>query len=120
MAKIQSVRDLRVWQKAMDLAVQVYRLTARFPRDETYRLTAQLTRAAASIPANIAEGFRKRGKADKARFFNIAEGSLEEVHYYLILISDLGYAHCTRLMDDLHEVSRLLRAYSQKLLASSF
>ena len=91
-----------------------------FPKSEMYGLTAQLRRAAVSIPANIAEGFRKRGRADKARFYNIADGSLEEVHYYLILASDLGYADCTRLMDELHDVSRLLRAYTRKILTSSF
>ena len=112
-------RDLVVWQKAHQLVLDVYRISQGFPRAEVYGLTAQMRRAAVSIPANIAEGFRKRGKADKARFFNTAEGSLEEVHYYLILASDLGYADCTRLMDSVHQVSRLLRGYSRKLLASS-
>ena len=112
-------RDLVVWQKAHQLVLDVYRISQGFPRAEVYGLTAQMRRAAVSIPANIAEGFRKRGKADKARFFNTAEGSLEEVHYYLILASDLGYADCTRLMDSVHPVSRLLRGYSRKLLASS-
>ena len=112
-------RDLLVWQKAHRLVLEVYRISQEFPKPEMYGLTAQLRRAAVSIPANIAEGFRKRGQADKARFFNIAEGSLEEVHYYLILASDLGYADCTHLVDCLHDVSRLLRAYTGKLLAPS-
>jgi four helix bundle protein len=68
----------------------VYALTATFPRQETYGLVAQLRRAAISIPANIAEGFRRRGRADKARFMNIGEGSIEECGYYLILAQDLG------------------------------
>ena len=115
----RDLRDLVVWRKSHELVLEVYRVTQEFPRCELYGLTAQLRRAAVSVPANIAEGFRKRGRADKARFFNIAEGSLEEVHYYLILAPDLGYADCTRLMDSLHDVSRLLRAYTRKILTSS-
>ena len=113
-------RDLIVWQKAHELVVGVYRTSQAFPREEDFGLTAQVRRAAVSIPANIAEGFRKRGTADKARFFNIAEGSLEEVHYYLILASDLGYADCTRLLDQLHATSRLLGSYARKVRNSSF
>lgn len=74
-------RDLIVWQKAHDLVIGIYVISRTFPREEVYGLTAQMRRAAVSIPANIAEGFRKRDNPDKARFFNIAEGSLEEVHY---------------------------------------
>jgi four helix bundle protein len=92
-----------------------YELSASFPKDEQFGLTAQLRRAAVSVPANIAEGFRRRGRADKARFLNIAEGSLEEVRYYFILATDLGYADCTLPMLKLEEVSRLLDAYSRSL-----
>ena len=87
----RTFRDLVVWQKAHALVLAVYSLTAGFPRHETYGLSMQLRRAAVSIPANIAEGFRRRGKQHKARFMNIAEGSLEECRYYLILTQDLGY-----------------------------
>ena len=78
-----------------------------------------MRRASVSIPANIAEGFRKRGTADKARFFNIAEGSIDEVRYYLILVNDLRYADSTALLCKLDEVSRLLRAYARKLRNSN-
>jgi four helix bundle protein len=78
-------QDLRVWQKAHEVVLDIYRLTAAFPREELFGLTAQVRRAAVSVPANIAEGFVKRGKSDKVRFYNIAQGSLEEVRYYLIL-----------------------------------
>jgi len=71
-----------------------------------------------SIPANIAEGFRRRGKADKARYMNIAEGSLEECRYYLILASDLGYGDTDALTAALEETSRLLNAYSVAILNS--
>ena len=71
-----------------------------------------------SIPANIAEGFRRRGKADKARFMNIAEGSVEECRYFLILAKDLGYGDIEQLASSLEEVSRLLNAYAAAILAS--
>src|SRR5713226_7721709 len=74
----RTFRDLLVWQKAHQFVLGVYSFTAAFPKQETYGLSLQMRRAAVSIPANIAEGFRRRGKADKARYMNIAEGSLEE------------------------------------------
>jgi four helix bundle protein len=77
-----------------------------------------MRRAAVSIPANIAEGFRKRGKADKARYMNMAEGSIEECRYYLILAEDLGYGETAALMTLLEEVSRLINAYSRAILSS--
>src|SRR5215469_8540476 len=87
----RSFRDLRVWQKAHEFVLTVYRYSETFPEREKYGLAHQLRRAAVSIPANIAEGFGKRSQADKARFLNIAEGSVEECRYYLILTRDLGY-----------------------------
>jgi four helix bundle protein len=89
--KARSFRDLLVWQKAHVCVLALYAFTSAFPKQETHGLVSQMRRAAISIPANIAEGFRRRGKADKARFLNIAEGSLEETRYYLILAQDLGY-----------------------------
>src|SRR6185295_6808270 len=76
-APAKSFEDLIVWQKAHDWVLLVYRLSDSFPTKENYALTSQLRRAAMSVPANIAEGFKKRGVRDKARFFNIAQGSLE-------------------------------------------
>ncbi len=75
----KNFQDLLVWQKAHQLVLAVYRLTDAFPKHELFALTSQLRRAAVSVPANVAEGFRKRGLKDKIKFFNIAEGSLEEV-----------------------------------------
>jgi four helix bundle protein len=77
-----------------------------------------MRRAAVSIPANIAEGFRRRGMADKARFMNMAEGSLEECRYYLILTQDLGYGDTATLTSTLEETSRLLNAYAAAILSS--
>jgi len=96
----------------------VYAFTAGFPRQETYGLALQMRRAAVSVPANIAEGFRRRGKADKARFMNLAEGSLEECRYYLILAHDLGYGDTGQLTALLEEVSKLLNAYAGAILSS--
>ena len=110
--------DLLVWQKAHRFVLEVYVLTAAFPKPETYGLSLQMRRAAVSIPANIAEGFRRRGKADKARFMNIAEGSVEECRYFLILAKDLGYGNVEKLSAMLEEVSRLLGAYAAAILAS--
>lgn len=111
-ASAKTFTDLIVWQKAHALVLAVYRLTDLFPKSELYGLTSQLRRSAVSIPANIAEGFRKRGSADKLRFYNIAQGSLEETRYYLILSGDLAYADTTTLQEQIAEVSRLLESYS--------
>ncbi len=115
-AKARSFCDLIVWQKSHRFVLDVYRLTSTFPKQEIYCLVTQMRRAAVSIPANIAEGFRRRGKSEKVRFMNIAESSLEESRYYLLLTEDLGYGTTTPLRDHLEEVSRLLNAYTKSIL----
>jgi four helix bundle protein len=98
--------------------LHVYALTTGFPKQETYGLSNQLRRAAVSVPGNIAEGIRRHGRADKVRILNIAEGSLEECRYYLILARDLGYGNSEELRGQLEEVSRLLNAYSKAIQTS--
>lgn len=115
----RNFRDLLVWRKAHEFVLAVYAFTAGLPRQETYGLALQMRRAAVSVPANIAEGFRRRGKADKARYMNIAEGSLEESRYYLILAQDLGYGDTAKLASALEEISRLLSAYAAAILSSA-
>jgi four helix bundle protein len=115
----RTFQDLVVWRKAHELVLAVYSFTAAFPKEETYGLALQMRRAAVSAPANIAEGFRRRGKADKARYMNMAEASLEESRYYLILAHDLGYGDTNNLTTSLEEVSRLLNAYTSAIRASS-
>jgi four helix bundle protein len=115
----RTFRELVVWQKAHQFVLAVYAFTATFPKSETYGLSLQMRKAAVSIPANIAEGFRRRGKADKVRFLNTSEASLEESRYYLILSEDLGYGKTGKLLDSLEEVSRLLNSYSKAILDSS-
>jgi four helix bundle protein len=112
----RTFQDLIVWQKAHQFVLHVYEITKDFPAIETYGLVSQLRRAAVSIPANIAEGFKKKGGHDKARFLNIAQSSLEETRYYLILARDLKYADCSELLAELEEVSKLLEAYLRSLL----
>ena len=114
----RSFRDLLVWRKADEFVLAVYGFAAGFPRQETYGLALQMRRAAVSVPANIAEGFRRRGKVDKARFMNLAEGSLEECRYYLILAQDLGYGDAAKLATAAEDVSRLLNAYAAAILTS--
>ena len=111
MTAAQTFQELEVWQKAHALVLAVYRLTRSFPRDELYGLTSQLRRAAMSVPANIAEGFVKRGRSDKLRFYNIAQGSLEEARYFLILAHDLEYGDALPLLEQVDEVCRMLQAY---------
>lgn len=88
---IERFEQLEVWKAAHKLVLDVYRITQKFPTEERYGLVSQMRRAAVSVPANIAEGFKRRGRADKAHFYNIAQASLEEIRYYLILCRDLGY-----------------------------
>ena len=112
----RNFQDLIVWQKAHQFVLSTYRFSEEFPKTEMYGLTSQFRRAAISIPANIAEGFKKKSKTDKARFMNIAQGSLEECRYYLILAKDLGYGDNLGLIVQLDEVSKLLNAYHTSLL----
>lgn len=113
----RSFHDLLVWRKAHEFVLAIYAYTAAFPKPETYGLALQMRRAAVSVPANIAEGFRRRSKVDKARFMNLAEGSLEECRYYLILAHDLEYGDTSQLATAAEEVSRLLSAYAAAILA---
>ena len=89
--KSRTFEDVELWRKAHAWVLATYRFTEAFPKHELFGLTSQLRRAAVSVPANFAEGFKKRGLADKIRFYNIAQGSLEECRYYLILARDLRY-----------------------------
>ena len=114
----KTFEDLIVWQKAHRFVLSIYKYTSAFPKEEIYALTSQFRRAAISVAANIAEGFKKRGKKDKVRFMNIAQGSLEECRYYLILSRDLQYGSNTEFSEQLIEVSKLLSSYSAAILNS--
>lgn len=91
MANIISFTEIKAWQKAHELVLNVYKLTKDFPKFEEFCLTNQIRRAAISIASNIAEGFKRKSAKDSSHFYNIADGSLEEVKYQLILSRDLNY-----------------------------
>ena len=114
-----SFESVIAWQKAHSFAILAYKTTQKFPVTERYGLCDQFQRAAVSISANIAEGYKKLGKADKLRFFNIAQGSLEECRNYILLIRDLGYIVPTEfeeLRDSLEETSRFLNLYCKGII----
>ena len=87
---MQNFKSLKVWEKSHELTLAVYKATTNFPKDELYGLTSQIRRASASIPANIAEGCGRTGKAELARFLQVAMGSASELEYHLLLAHDLG------------------------------
>jgi four helix bundle protein len=95
---INRFEQLDAWQEAHALVLDVYRLTANLPSEEKFGLASQMRRAAISVPANIAEGFKRRGVRDKVRFYNIAQGSAEELRYYFILCRDLGFGGFGKLV----------------------
>ena len=111
----RSFYDLEMWKKAHQFVLYIYEYTEKFPRSEIYGLAIQFKRAAASIAANIAEGFRKRSKAETHRYLEIAHSSLEECQYYLILSRDLGYGERADLDQLLTEISKMLFSYKSAL-----
>ncbi len=113
--KTKTFEELVVWQKSHQFVLEVYKITQSFPQQELFGLVSQLRRSAISVPANISEGFKRKGKADKLRFYNISQSSLEETRYYLILTNDLGYARTDNLKNALDEISRMLTVYMKKI-----
>ena len=114
-----SFENLLVWQKAHATVLYVYKTTCHFPEDEKFGLTSQFRRAAVSIEANIAEGYKKLSKADKLRFFNIAQGSIEECRDYHLLSRDLEYllpGEFESLHQMIEETSKLLNAYCKGII----
>jgi four helix bundle protein len=104
-------RELLVWKRAQDLALDVYRSTSSFPKEERYGLTAQMRRAAVSVSSNIAEGCGRQGDRELARFLQIARGSVRELECQLLLSRELGYIQSdvyTKLDSDSQDISRML------------
>jgi len=117
-----SFEQIVAWQKAHAFTVLVYQITKSFPKDELFGLTSQFRRAAVSIEANIAEGYKRLGKADKLHFLNISEGSLAECRNYIILSRDLDYItdhQYGQLYYTIEETSKLLTAYSTGIINNS-
>ncbi|TDX85934.1 four helix bundle protein [Epilithonimonas xixisoli] len=118
MGIILSFKDLIVWQKSHQFVLEIYSVTVGFPKKEIYALTSQIRRASVSIPANIAEGFKKKTLPNKINFLSHSEGSLEEVKYYLILAKDLNYISLNnfdKLTSDAEEVSKLINGYKKSI-----
>jgi four helix bundle protein len=101
-------KDLEVWKKAMDLAAQVYSLTARFPKDELYGLTSQIRRSAVSIPSNIAEGAARHSRKEFIHFLHIASGSVAELETQLLLATRMGFISRDNPLPQTEEVRKML------------
>ncbi|MBQ8096567.1 MAG: four helix bundle protein [Prevotella sp.] len=117
-----SFESVIAWQKAHAFALLAYRASQKFPVTERFGLCDQFQRAAVSISANIAEGYKKLSKADKLRFFNIAQGSLEECRNYILLVRDLGYITLDEfegLRFSLEETSKFLNLYCKGIINNS-
>jgi four helix bundle protein len=118
MSEVRSHRDLKVWQKSMDMTVAVYELTRFFPKDELYRITSQVTRSAASVPANIAEGHARGTRKDYAHFLAVSKGSLMETETFLLLAIRLNYISQNQAqltLDLITEISKMLTKLRQTL-----
>lgn len=113
---INTFKDLQVWQKAHSLVIDIYKITKEYPKEEKYGLVSQMRRAAVSVPANITEGFRKHGIKDKTNFYNIAQASLDELSYYIILSKDLEYIlNNVSFVDQIEEIARMLSGLIQSI-----
>lgn len=116
MAIIKTFHDLQVWQKSHQLTLNIYKITSLFPKQELFSITNQIRRAAYSVPANIVEGFRRRSLRDSPNFYNIADASLEELKYFLLLSKDLEYFNLEiyqKILEQTEEVGRLLTGWIQ-------
>jgi four helix bundle protein len=123
MAMTNQFQNIVAWQKAHEFVLLVYKETKSFPDYEKFGLCSQFQRAAVSIPANIAEGYKKLNRPDKLRFYNIAQGSLEECRYYIILSKDLGYINessYNTLATTIEECSKTLNAYCKGVVDNNF
>lgn len=117
---MKDFRRLKVWEKAHRLVLEVYKTTARFPREEAYGLSAQLRRASVSVPANIAEACGRRSNREMAKFLQIGMGSASETEYELLLARDLGYLEGSaylRLQTSVTEVEKMLGSLLRKVRA---
>ena len=111
---IKSFTEITAWQKSHELALKVYKLSQSYPRMEVFGLTSQTRRCCVSIPSNIAEGFKRRSKQDSIHFYNISQGSLEELKYQLFLARDLHYItneEYTQVFELAEEVGRLINGW---------
>jgi four helix bundle protein len=117
-SKVRSYRDLRVWQAGMDLAEACYILTKRFPKDELFGMTAQIRRAATSVPANIAEGYGRNSRGEYGQFLRISQGSLKELETHLMLCSRVGLlapVETNNILEECDHLGRMLHRLIRSL-----
>ena len=119
MEKSNSFQQLLVWQKAHQFVLKLYKQTEFFPKAELYGLTSQYRRAAVSVAANIAEGYKKKDYKNKINFLNISQSSLEECKYYIILARDLNYFFDETLEPLSDEVAKLLNSYLKAIATNN-
>lgn len=120
MGSTKSFMDFEVWQKAHQLVLSIYKSTKQFPKEEQFGLTSQIRRAGVSVAANLVEGYKRKGKADKIRFYNISQASLEEVKYFIILAKDLDYIEDNlNLLSMTDEIGKMLESYIKKMKETS-
>jgi four helix bundle protein len=115
--KIVSFRGLEVWKESHALVLDIYGLTKELPAEERFGLSSQMRRSAVSVPANVAEEFKRKGKNDKCNFYNMAAASLEELRYYLILVRDLGYIKDIDVLEEkCAQVARMLTGLAKSVM----
>lgn len=115
---MQRFTELLVWQRSHALTLEIYRLTSRFPNDERFGMISQLRRACLSVPTNIAEGSKRISRLEFAHFLNIAEGSLAETEYLLMVSRDLGYVsseQCKSRLSEITQIAKMLHALRAKV-----
>ena len=115
---LKNYKELKVWQKSYQLCLEVYRITAGFPKDEKFGLTSQIRRTVVSVPSNIAEGYGRKTTADYLKSLYIAYGSNCELETQIMLSGDLDYIYrdiVKAVMDKIHEVERMLKALIKSL-----
>jgi four helix bundle protein len=118
MGKLESFQDLLVWQKAHQLTLRIYQITKGFPGDEKFGLITQIRRSCASVPANIVEGFKRMSRKDQSHFLNMAQSSLEETKYQILLSRDLNYIDLKtskEMLDQADEVGRMLFGFRRSM-----
>jgi len=115
---VKSFRDLKAWEKAHELVLKIYELTKSFPEDKRFGLISQLRRASSSIPTNIVEGFKRNTTNDFIHFLNIADASLEETKYHILLSKDLNYLtenNYKMLLEKCEEIGKMLSGLQKSL-----
>ncbi|OPY76853.1 MAG: hypothetical protein A4E64_01334 [Syntrophorhabdus sp. PtaU1.Bin058] len=118
MNKIKNFKDLKVWQKGIEIVIDTYALTKKFPKEELYSLTTQIKRSAISIPSNIAEGFKRFHIKENKQFFYVAQASLAELETQLIIAKELDFISeiaLVSLTEKIDHASKMLSSLLRKM-----